>query len=296
MFNALKLSIHAKLSFVVDINTREIIMPELPEVETTCRGIAPHIEGRVIKQVIVRQPKLRWPVPKTLAEDLTGQRIEAVTRRAKYLLLTTAEGTLIIHLGMSGSLRIMTTEQESKKHDHIDFIFNDNIVLRFNDQRRFGSVLWTAEPIGEHPLLIDLGPEPLLDEFNGELLYKLSRNRKVPVKTFIMDSHIVVGVGNIYANEALFMAGILPTRQAGAVSLARYQKLAECIKLILQQAIQQGGTTLRDFVNEAGKPGYFKQQLKVYGRKELPCVDCQQALIEVRLANRSTVFCKICQR
>jgi formamidopyrimidine-DNA glycosylase len=190
----------------------------------------------------------------------------------------------------------MTSEQEPKKHDHIDFIFNDNSVLRFNDQRRFGSVLWTSEPITEHPLLRDLGPEPLLDDFNGELLYKLSRNRKVPVKTFIMDSHIVVGVGNIYANEALFMAGILPTRQAGAISLARYQKLAECIKLILQHAIQQGGTTLRDFVNEAGKPGYFKQQLKVYGRKQLPCVECQQLLIEVRLANRSTVFCKTCQR
>ena len=271
-------------------------MPELPEVETTCRGIAPHIVGRVFKQVIVRQPKLRWPVPETLAESLIGQRIDAVTRRAKYLLLKTATGTRIIHLGMSGSLRIMTAEQEPKKHDHIDFIFNDTIVLRFNDQRRFGSVLWTTEPIGEHSLLKDLGPEPLLDDFNGELLYQLSRNRKVPVKTFIMDSHIVVGVGNIYANEALFMAGILPTRQAGAISLARYQKLAECIKLILQHAIQQGGTTLRDFVNEAGKPGYFKQQLKVYGRKDLPCVDCQQVLIEVRLANRSTVFCKTCQR
>ncbi len=271
-------------------------MPELPEVETTCRGIAPHIEGQTIKQVIVRQPKLRWPVPESLAQTLTGLSIQSVTRRAKYLLLSTGSGTVLMHLGMSGSLRVMSTGQAVGKHDHVDFVFNDGTILRFNDPRRFGAVLWTTEPAAEHPLLKDLGPEPLLSGFNGELLYALSRNRKTAVKSFIMDSHIVVGVGNIYANEALFMSGIQPTRQAGKVSLARYQKLAECIRVVLLHAIEQGGTTLRDFVNEAGKPGYFQQQLRVYGRAGLPCVSCSQPLTEVRIANRSTVFCGACQR
>ncbi len=271
-------------------------MPELPEVETTCRGIAPHIEGQIIKQVIVRQPKLRWPVPELLDQTLTGLCIQSVTRRAKYLLLSTGSGTVLLHLGMSGSLRIMSTGQAAGKHDHIDFSFSNGTVLRFNDPRRFGAVLWTTEPVAEHPLLKNLGPEPLLSDFNGELLYALSRNRKIAVKSFIMDSHIVVGVGNIYANEALFMSGIQPTRQAGKVSLARYQKLAECIRVVLLHAIEQGGTTLKDFVNEAGKPGYFQQQLKVYGRTGLPCVSCNKPLTEVRIANRSTVFCGACQR
>jgi formamidopyrimidine-DNA glycosylase len=271
-------------------------MPELPEVETTCRGIAPHIEGQRIKQVTVRQPKLRWPVDQSLNQTLTGLVIQSVSRRAKYLLFSTVSGTVLLHLGMSGSLRIMSTDQAAGKHDHIDFVFTDGTVLRFNDPRRFGSVLWTTEPSTEHPLLKDLGPEPLLSEFNGELLYALSRNRKIAVKSFIMDSHIVVGVGNIYANEALFMAGISPARQAGKVSLARYQKLVECTRVVLQQAIEQGGTTLRDFVNEAGKPGYFQLQLRVYGRAGLPCVSCNQPLTDIRIANRSTVFCGNCQR
>lgn len=271
-------------------------MPELPEVETTCRGIAPHIEGQIIKQVIVRQPKLRWPVPETLSQDLTGLCIQSVSRRAKYLLFSTASGTVLLHLGMSGNLRIMSLDQAAGKHDHVDFVFTDGTVLRLNDPRRFGAVLWTTKPAAEHQLLKDLGPEPLLSDFSGELLYSLSRNRKTAVKSFIMDSHIVVGVGNIYANEALFMAGILPTRQAGKVSLARYQKLAECIRMVLQQAILQGGTTLRDFVNETGKPGYFQQRLRVYGRAGLPCVSCNQPLTEIRIANRSTVFCPNCQR
>ena len=271
-------------------------MPELPEVETTCRGIAPHIEGQIIRQVIVRQPQLRWPVPEGLEQILTGLTIDTVSRRAKYLLFNTSRGTLLVHLGMSGSLRIIRTEQAVGKHDHIDFIFYNGTVLRFNDPRRFGAVLWTSAPVLEHSLLRDLGPEPLFAGFTGELLYGLSRSRKVPVKSFIMDSHVVVGVGNIYANEALFMAGIRPSRQAGKISLRRYQNLAECIRVILQNSIQQGGTTLRDFVNEAGKPGYFKQQLRVYGRKGLPCIQCQQPLTEIRLANRSTVFCSVCQR
>ncbi|TAN65988.1 MAG: bifunctional DNA-formamidopyrimidine glycosylase/DNA-(apurinic or apyrimidinic site) lyase [Methylobacter sp.] len=271
-------------------------MPELPEVETTCRGIAPYIEGQTVRQVIIRQPKLRWPVPETLNQTLAGLSIQSVSRRAKYLLFSTVSGTVLLHLGMSGSLRIMSTDQTVGKHDHLDFVFNDGTVLRYNDPRRFGAVLWTTNPVAEHKLLKDLGPEPLLPEFNGELLYALSKHRKIAVKSFIMDSHIVVGVGNIYANEALFMAGIQPTRQAGKISLARYQKLAECIRVVLQHAITQGGTTLRDFVNEAGKPGYFQQQLKVYGRTGLPCINCNQPLTEIRIANRSTVFCNACQR
>jgi formamidopyrimidine-DNA glycosylase len=271
-------------------------MPELPEVETTRRGITPYIEGQTVKRVIIRQPRLRWPVPENLEQILKGLRIQAVSRRAKYLLLATDAGTLLLHLGMSGSLRIISDGQTAGKHDHIDFIFADEIILRFNDPRRFGAALWTTEPAEQHPLLKDLGPEPLLEDFSGDLLYDLSRNKKTPIKSFIMDSHIVVGVGNIYANEALFMAGIHPARQAGKISLSRYQKLAGCIQVILRQAIEQGGTTLRDFVNEAGKPGYFQQQLNVYGRVGLPCTRCQQILKEIRLANRSTVFCSDCQR
>ncbi len=271
-------------------------MPELPEVETICRGIAPHIIGQTIKQVLVRQPRLRWTVPETLADDLTGLTIRSVSRRAKYLLLDTGQGTLLVHLGMSGRLRILFTEQEATKHDHIDIIFTNDTMLRFNDPRRFGAVLWTIDEVYEHKLLKNLGVEPLSEDCNGELLFQLSRKRKVPVKSFIMDSHIVVGVGNIYANESLFMAGLLPTRHAGTIDLDAYQRLVACIRVVLQQAIEQGGTTLRDFVNESGKAGYFQQQLRVYGRAGLPCVDCQQALQEVRLANRSTVFCCVCQK
>jgi len=271
-------------------------MPELPEVETTRRGIAPAIEGRHIQQIIVRQPSLRWPVPASLPDLLPGQSILSVDRRAKYLLLSTGQGTLIVHLGMSGSLRILPAGQPHGKHDHVDLIFTDRTLLRFNDPRRFGAVLWTAGPVAEHPLLKDLGPEPLTADFDGARLHALAHHRKTPVKSFIMDSHIVVGVGNIYANEALFRAGILPTRHAGKISLARYQRLAECIRRVLEEAIRQGGTTLRDFVNEAGKPGYFQQQLQVYGRAGLPCPVCGEALTEIRLSGRSTVFCGHCQR
>ena len=216
-------------------------MPELPEVETTRCGIAPYIEGKTVEQVIIRQPRLRWPVTDGLGEQLAGLRIQSVTRRGKYLLIAADAGTLLLHLGMSGSLRIVPVGQMPGKHDHIDFIFNDRTHLRFNDPRRFGAVLWTTEPVFEHPLLKDLGPEPLSPEFNGDVLFALSRKRTTPVKSLIMDSHNVVGVGNIYANEALFMAGILPSRQAGRIALPRYEKLAECIRIVLEQAIQQGG-------------------------------------------------------
>ena len=271
-------------------------MPELPEVETTCRGIAPHIEGQIINHVIVRQSKLRWPVPDLLSQTLSGLCIHSVSRRAKYLLFNTDIGTILVHLGMSGNLRLVSSNQVVGKHDHLDFIFNDGTVLRYNDPRRFGSVLWTTEPIDNHPLIKNLGPEPLSDAFNGEYLFTVAQKRKVAVKLLIMDSHIVVGVGNIYANEALFMASIHPSSPACDISLTHYQSLAKCIRVVLQHAIKQGGTTLRDFVNEAGRPGYFQQQLKVYGRAGLSCVNCNHPLTEIRLANRSTVFCSVCQK
>ncbi|MFW5442823.1 MAG: bifunctional DNA-formamidopyrimidine glycosylase/DNA-(apurinic or apyrimidinic site) lyase [Methylococcaceae bacterium] len=272
-------------------------MPELPEVETTCRGIRPHISGKKISHVIIRQFQLRWPIPKNLSELLAGTIIKNVNRRAKYCLLeTTTAETVLIHLGMSGSLRIVNTEQQPGKHDHVDFIFSDGTVLRFNDTRRFGAILYTSEPVQQHKLISQLGPEPLATQFTGSHLYLLSKNKKATVKTFIMDGHNVVGVGNIYASESLFMAGIHPTRQAGRISLNRYQKLAECIKIVLKQAIEQGGTTLRDFVNEQGKPGYFQQSLTVYGRENKECVKCLTPIHHLKIAQRASYFCPSCQK
>lgn len=269
-------------------------MPELPEVETTRRGIAPHVEGKIVQSLTIRQGNLRWPITESI-QQLIGQRISAVERRGKYLLFIATSGTLLVHLGMSGSLRIVPKDLPVEKHDHVDFVFGDQRLLRFNDPRRFGSVLWTTDPPLQHPLLKDLGPEPLLPDFSGHWLFELSRGKTVPVKSFLMDSHVVVGVGNIYANEALFKSRILPTRQAGKISWQRYQVLAECIQAVLKEAIDQGGTTLRNFVNESGKPGYFKQQLEVYGRGGLGCNRCRTPLTEIRIANRSTVYCRFCQ-
>lgn len=270
-------------------------MPELPEVETTCRGIMPHIRGKKISRVIIRQQQLRWPVADDLPQILSGQIVLQVKRRAKYLLLETATGSLIIHLGMSGNLRIVNTQLKPGKHDHIDFVFADGVILRLNDPRRFGAVLWTTAPTNQHPLLESLGPEPLSTDFNGQLLYHLARQRKITVKSFIMNSHIVVGVGNIYASESLFMAGILPSRQAGRISLQRYQQLADSIKNVLKQAIDQGGTTLRDFVNAQGKPGYFQQSLHVYGRANQPCLQCSSPIKQIKIAQRASYFCSHCQ-
>jgi formamidopyrimidine-DNA glycosylase len=270
-------------------------MPELPEVETSCRGIAPHIEGQTIQQIIVRQAQLRWRIPDALTTEAINATMLKVHRRAKYLLLQTSKGTIIMHLGMSGNVRIMTTRQEAGKHDHVDFIFAHGIVLRFNDTRRFGAVLWTTEPPNHYPLLKNLGVEPLSTEFNADYLYTLSRRYSTAVKLFIMNQRHVVGVGNIYANEALFTAGILPTRPANSLTLKEYEQLISTIQHVLQQAIERGGTTLRDFVNETGKAGYFQQQLQVYGRGGLACISCQHTLTEMRLNNRSTVFCSVCQ-
>ncbi len=271
-------------------------MPELPEVETTKRGIAPHIENQVIDRVIIRNYQLRWPISDHLNNTLTNLEIQAVSRRGKYLVFTTDSGSVILHLGMSGSLRILQQEQAPEKHDHLDFVFKNGIFLRYNDPRRFGAVIWTTEPALQHSLLNKLGPEPLTTSFDGRYLYERSRNKTLLVKSFIMDSHAVVGVGNIYANEALFMAGIQPTQPAGNIPLAKYIELAELIKTVLEQAISQGGTTLRNFVNESGKPGYFKQQLNVYGRGGLPCNRCNTPLTEIRINNRTSVYCPCCQK
>lgn len=271
-------------------------MPELPEVETTRRGISPHVLGQRVRDVVVRNAQLRWPVPPQLCSELTGRTIEQVNRRGKYLLLYAGDACLLVHLGMSGSLRVVTDGAPLLKHDHIDIVMADGSTLRYSDPRRFGCMLWLKDSPMEHPLLKSLGPEPLSEDFDNNTLALASRGRKVPVKSFIMDSHVVVGVGNIYANEALFMAGIRPDRLAGRISAQRYARLTECIKEILGRAITQGGTTLRDFVGGDGKPGYFRQSLHVYGRGGEPCTACRTTLTEVRIGQRSTVFCPRCQR
>lgn len=270
-------------------------MPELPEVETTRRGIEPHVEKQQVKEVILRRKDLRWPITPSLSKDMPGQAIESVSRRGKYLLLQTRKGTLIIHLGMSGSLRIVTQSQIVGKHDHADIVLANKKILRFNDPRRFGCMLWQKPNSCLHPLLASLGPEPLSKDFNSNYLYKKSRARNATIKTFIMDSKIVVGVGNIYANESLFLAGINPKRSAGKISKARFAKLVPCIKQVLQNAIDAGGTTLRDFTDSNGKPGYFAQSLLVYGRKGQPCNACKTTLKEIRQGQRSTVYCPKCQ-
>lgn len=270
-------------------------MPELPEVETTRRGVRPYSEAAQVVDVVVRDRRLRWPIPSDLGQKLIGQRVERVDRRAKYLLFRTAAGTLLVHLGMSGSLRVMDVADPPLRHDHFDIVFDNGRCLRYNDPRRFGCCLW-LEPDEVHPLLSHLGPEPLSDAFTGALLYRLSRRRKGPVKNFLMDGKVVVGVGNIYANEALYLAGIRPDRAAGRISLARYERLAFFVKQVLTSAIEQGGTTLRDFVGGDGKPGYFAQQLFVYGRGGQPCKACGTTLRELRLSQRISVYCVTCQR
>lgn len=270
-------------------------MPELPEVETTRRGIEPHVRDRRIERVALRVPALRWPIPGHLAEDLPGQRIGAVERRAKYLLLAVERGSVLLHLGMSGSLRVLPAGLAAARHDHVDIVLDDGRMLRLTDPRRFGALLW--QPAGEqHPLLRALGPEPLSDTFDGDWLWRRSRGRRAPVKTFIMDQANVVGVGNIYAAEALFAAGIHPLRAAGRIALPRWQRLAAAIRTVLAQAIERGGTTLRDFLNPDGAPGYFEQELQVYGREGLPCRRCGTPLCSLRLGNRASVYCPRCQR
>jgi formamidopyrimidine-DNA glycosylase len=273
-------------------------MPELPEVETTRRGIAPMIEGKRIERIIVRQPKLRWPVPRELGQILPGSRINAVSRRGKYLLIEVETGWLILHLGMSGSLRVVSAAEPAGPHDHVDIVLDDGQCLRLRDPRRFGAVLWTDSDPAQHKLLATLGPEPLADDgsFSGDYLYRTSRGRTRQVRDFIMDSHVIVGVGNIYANEALFRAGIDPRRAAGRISQERYDRLAAAIRDTLSDAIRAGGTTLRDFSDVNGDPGYFQQTLNVYGREGEPCKRCGATVRRVVSGNRSIFFCGRCQR
>ena len=269
-------------------------MPELPEVETTKRGIEPFIVGETIAAVVVRNKNLRWPAQ--VPQALVGQQISHVGRRAKYLLITTPIGTLIVHLGMSGSLRLVDAKAAVKTHDHIDLQFDSGRCLRYNDPRRFGSFhFYKADP-AEHWLLADLGPEPLGNDFSGEHLFQQARRRRIAVKNHIMDSKVVVGVGNIYAAEALFSAGIRPTVQAGRVTRVGYERLASHISQILARAIQVGGTTLRDFVGSDGQPGYFRQSLNVYGRAGEPCRVCSSLLKGMVLGQRATVYCPKCQK
>jgi formamidopyrimidine-DNA glycosylase len=270
-------------------------MPELPEVETTRRGIAPHLIGHRVTALVIRQPRLRWPIPPVLRRKLPGQEIEKVERRAKYLLVHTGAGSALLHLGMSGSLRVLPADVPPGAHDHFDWRLDSGRILRFTDPRRFGCLLWQA--VGTtHSLLASLGPEPLSDQLDGAHLWKMSRSRSAPVKTFLMDQKIVVGVGNIYAAEALFAAGIHPRRAAGSVSQARYLRLADEVKRILAHAIRRGGTTLRDFISPDGVPGYFEQELFVYGRAGEPCKVCNTPIRAMVLGQRSTFYCPRCQR
>lgn len=273
-------------------------MPELPEVETTKNGVRPHVLNKVVSKVVVRQPSLRWPVPSDLAQLINNATLKNVERRAKYLLCHfegVHEGTVMIHLGMSGNLRIVASDAPVQKHDHVDIVFQDGTTLRYCDPRRFGCVLWLGEKPYEHSLLSGLGPEPLTDEFNADYLWQLSRNKKTAVKQFVMDQKVVTGIGNIYATEALFTAGIRPNKEAGKVSKASYDKFVQASKTILERAIAQGGTTLKDFVGGDGKPGYFAQQLLVYGKKGEECPKCASVLKEIKLSNRSSVYCPKCQ-
>ncbi len=271
-------------------------MPELPEVEITSLGIKPYITDQVIKDIIIRNKNLRWPISATLKKDLLNQQFQKINRRGKYLLCYTDHGCMIMHLGMSGSLRIVDKEVKPEKHDHFDILFASEKILRFHDPRRFGSILWTKRDPLQHKLIKDLGPEPLGKDFSGDWLHKRSRKRTQAIKNFIMDSHNVVGIGNIYASESLFLASINPKRKAGDVSLECYERLTNAIKKILRQSIKQGGTTLRNFINGEGKPGYFQQQLNVYGRTDQPCKQCESTIKKTKLGQRSSFYCPVCQR
>ncbi|WP_087023397.1 bifunctional DNA-formamidopyrimidine glycosylase/DNA-(apurinic or apyrimidinic site) lyase [Thaumasiovibrio subtropicus] len=269
-------------------------MPELPEVEVSRLGITPHLAQQTVKKLVVRQPQLRWRIPDEIYA-IEGERIEAIERRAKYLLLRTSKGDAIVHLGMSGSLRVLPANTPEEKHDHVDLVLNNGKLLRYNDPRRFGAWLWQEK--GEvHESLSHLGPEPLDDAFHADYLFERAKGKRVSIKVFIMTNQHVVGVGNIYANEALFMAGIDPRRAAGHLSCEEMKALVARIKEVLAQAIEQGGTTLKDFQQADGKPGYFAQELRVYGKKGQPCPACGETLEEVKLGQRATTYCPQCQQ
>lgn len=270
-------------------------MPELPEVETTRQGITPHIHHRKITHIIIRNRQLRWFVTRRLEAVLTGQVIQSVGRRGKYLLFQTRAGTMILHLGMSGSLRIVDEHMAINKHDHADFRLNHGKILRFHDPRRFGSIHWTTRSAAQHRLIASLGPEPLDQKFNGQHLYRQSRTRSATVKDFIMNSRIVAGIGNIYASESLHVAGIHPKRAANKVSRARYDKLCAAIRQVLLAAINSGGSTLNDFIKPDGHPGYFQHHFSVYGKTGTPCENCQTRIRQITQGQRSTFYCPHCQ-
>jgi formamidopyrimidine-DNA glycosylase len=270
-------------------------MPELPEVETVRRGIAPALVGKTLLGARVRQPSLRWPVPADLDARLKGRQVHAVERRGKYLLAHLDRSTLILHLGMSGSLRLTPQECAPEKHDHVDILLEGGRLLRYRDPRRFGAILLADTP-EQHPLIASLGVEPLSPEFDGDWLYALTRGRSGPIKPLLMNAGLLVGVGNIYANESLFRAGIHPETPAGRLSRPRCARLAASIRSTLEQAIQAGGSTLRDFVDGEGKPGYFQQSYAVYGREGAPCRVCGATVQSIRQGNRATFFCRTCQK
>lgn len=272
-------------------------MPELPEVETTRRGVAPHVVGARIRDTRVRESRMRQPIPHDLAAVLQGQRLIDLQRRAKYLLFDFERGTLIVHLGMSGSLRVLTPDIPPQAHDHVDLVFDNGVCLRLRDPRRFGLMLWTAEPPAAHPLLATLGPEPWDEAFNADYLAGLAHSRSGAIKNFVMDGHVVVGVGNIYASESLHRALIHPTRPARRVSRARYASLVSAVREVLESAIGFGGTTLRDFTRDDGKPGYFRNELRVYDRGGEICLQCGKAEIRQKvIGQRMSYFCPQCQR
>jgi len=270
-------------------------MPELPEVETTRRGIEKLLKNRTIECTAVHHYKFRQPITRNLARILKNQTLKSISRRAKYLLLNFTEGTLLIHLGMSGSLRVIHPSIQKEKHDHVEFFFDNGLCLRFKDPRRFGLVIWTKTNPLKHNLLKKCGPEPLTKHFSPTYLMKVAQNRACTIKQFIMLNTIVVGVGNIYANEALFSSGLHPTRSANSIDLSEYKRLTKSIKEVLRNAIKAGGTTLQDFTNEKGDAGYFKQKLAVYGREGLPCTWCQEPIKQIRIGQRSSFYCQNCQ-
>ncbi|MCR4300889.1 MAG: bifunctional DNA-formamidopyrimidine glycosylase/DNA-(apurinic or apyrimidinic site) lyase [Sulfuricaulis sp.] len=270
-------------------------MPELPEVETTRRGVEPHMIGHRVMRVVVRNPRLRWRVPEKLVRELPGQTVQSVGRRGKYLLFNTPVGTMIVHLGMSGSLRVVHCEQAVAAYEHVDIVLENGDCLRLRDPRRFGAVLWTRDDPRKHKLLRDLGPEPLSPDFSGDYLFEKSRHRQRAIRDFLLDSRIVAGIGNIYANEALFAAGLRPAHAAGRFSRAQYQRLTEAIRETLGRALKAGGTTLRDFRNGQGQPGYFQLSLNVYGREDEPCRACGTAIKARKLGQRSAFYCPNCQ-
>lgn len=271
-------------------------MPELPEVETTCRGIAPHVINQTISQIIIREKRLRWPIPtKILQKELHHQKILSVTRRAKYIYIQFATGYLIIHLGMSGTLQIFPLNTDFRKHDHFECILQNGKILRFNDPRRFGCILWAQDP-NQLAIIANLGPEPLSEQFSEKYLYQKAQRRHITIKEFIMNNHIVVGVGNIYASESLFLAGINPLMRAKELTLTQAKALCKAIRHTLEKAIAMGGTTLKDFYQSDGKPGYFSIELKVYGRNNESCYSCTKNIESIRIGQRMTYFCPQCQR